>query len=325
MFRVDGVDGATLTNAPFEAAFSIPATATAGSIISVDAVATDFAGNQTSAPALSVEVLDGGFVQGEVYDDSRGVPLAGVNVSVGGELATADSLGRFGVFTTTPTVVVTFERAGFTSVERVVSVSSLAGTLLLDARLTPVDATVTTVPIAGGVASNTAGSFTLTVPSGALVADTDFRLTEVSSQGLKAPLPLGWSPIGAVDIEPAATSFAVPGELRLDASGLTGVPIVLVRYDLTSHQWIAEAIGLTGSAFVLGAVDSTGAYAFVVADESATAPLPATLGQALPASDVSTAAAGFSATGEVTPAISPVMESLWYDQLPLALSYNSQM
>ena len=312
VLRVDGVDVATLTAAPFEAVISIPASASAGSFVSVDAVATDFAGNQTPAPSLSIEVLGGGFVQGEVYDDSRGLPLAGAGVTVGGLPDTTDPLGRFGVFTTTPatpttpTTVVTFDNAGFTSVERVVSVSSLTGTLVLDARLTPLDATVTTVPIAGGAASNSVGTFTLSVPAGALAADTDFRLTEVLGQGLKAPLPLGWSPIGSVDIEPAGTSFAVPAELEFDQSGLTGLDIVLASYDIASHQWIAKAVGLIGDDFVTGAIDAAGAYAFVVADTDRTAPPPASVDQALPASEAFVADAGLSATGEVTPAASPV-------------------
>ncbi|MGH9462307.1 MAG: Ig-like domain-containing protein, partial [Vicinamibacteria bacterium] len=156
----------------------------------------------------------------------------------------------------------------------------------------------------GGMVS--AGRFELTVPPGALASSTDVRLTELSPLGLTAPLPLGWSPVGGVQIEPAGTSLTVPAVLRLTADALAGASIVLARYDETQHLWITEEIGLTGETLVSASITVTGAYAFLVPDTGATAPPAPVAGNELPGSEPVDVAFGLSATSEVTPAISPV-------------------
>ena len=75
--------------------------------------------------------MGGGFVSGEVYDDARGLPLAGVSVLVNGQPATSGPLGRFDVFTNDSFVEVVVSQLGYTSVERVVTVDQLAGTVVL--------------------------------------------------------------------------------------------------------------------------------------------------------------------------------------------------
>ena len=272
-FTVDGGDAGELTGPPFDLAVGIPNDAVTGSRVTVEAVATDLAGNTSTSTELSIDILGGGFVLGEVYNDSKGLPLAGVTVSIDGQSVLSNALGRFGFFIEAPTVLVRFERDGFTPVERVVGVNTLAGTLILDARLTPLSSTSTTIDSSGGTA--TAGSFELVVPSGALASATDFQLTELSGQGLRAPLPLGWSPAGSIQIDPEGVGFAVPAELRLRRTLLSGFELVLARYRTDIQSWVAEAVGLTGDGEVSAAISSSGAYAFVVVDTGSTAPPPA--------------------------------------------------
>ena len=66
-FSVDGVAAPDQTSAPFVHGFVVPDTALPGSRLIVDVLVSDRAGN-TSEASLSVEVLSGGFVTGEVYD-----------------------------------------------------------------------------------------------------------------------------------------------------------------------------------------------------------------------------------------------------------------
>ena len=254
---VDGLDVADFTESPFEHLFGLPSDAVTGSFVSVGAVATDAAGNESQAVPLSIEVLGGGFVFGEVYDASRGVPLAGATITHPSGSVSSDPLGRFYFFTEEATVVVRIEAAGFTSAERVVPVGSLQGTVLLDARLSPL-AETDTVGASGGTV--TSGSWELNVPSGALGGDTDLFVTPVPRHGLKAPLPLGWSPVGAVEIGPAGTLFSVDADLKLTTGGIEGLSLTLARYDEVLHGWVAEAIGLTGDTFVTIPVSSSGAY-----------------------------------------------------------------
>ncbi len=306
-FSVDRSASATRSRAPFEHTFVVPLAAPVSSFVSVEAVASDRAENVAAATPLSIEVLGGGFLLGEAFDDSKGLPLPGVNVIHQGKTVKTDARGRFGLPTEQSTAVVRFERAGYTTVERVAGLSTLAGTVVLDARLTPLGATRTTVGPSGGTLS--AGAFQLVIPSGALSAELEFRLTPVSGQGLRAALPLGWSPVGSVEVEPESATFAVPAELRLGGASLTGLSLVLARYDTALHAWVAESVGLTApsvDAVLSVPASGGGAYAVVVADTGATSPPAAEMGQPLPSAAPVEVSFGLTATSEVSPGATPV-------------------
>ena len=232
-------------------------------------------------------------------------------------------MGRFYFFTEEATVLVRVEAAGFTSAERVVPVGSLQGTVLLDARLTPLAETVT-VGSSGGTV--TTGTWELSVPTGALSGDTDLFATPVPRHGLKAPLPLGWSPVGAVEVGPVGTSFSMDADLTLTTGGIEGLSLALARYDDVLHGWVAEAIGLTGDTFVTIPVSSSGTYSFVVADEGTTAPPAAVVGEALAAAEAVDASFGVFASSEVTPeaaAVSPDAQATGFVVLTSAVPLPS--
>ncbi len=303
---VGGVDVASFTDSPFEHTFGLPQDAATGSLVPVGALATDSAGNQAQATPVQIEVLGGGFVFGEVYDASRGVPLSGATISHSMGGVQSDPSGRFSFFTEEATVVVHVEADGFTRAARVASVDSLRGTVLLDARLTPLHEEITTIGAGGGTVTNETGSVELAVPSGALGAATDMRVTSVPRHGLIAPLPLGWSPVGSVEIGPAGTSFAIDSDLRMNVGGISGASLVLARYDESLHAWMAVADGITGETFVTSAISSTGAYAFVIADEAPTAPPVPVVGEGLVGAEPVDVSFGVYASSEVTPEAAPV-------------------
>ena len=72
--------------------------------------------------------------------------------------------------------------------------------------------------------------------------------------------------MGSVEIGPSPTSFAVPADLKLDVSDITGLSIDVIRYDDSQRLWVVEQVGLTGDSFVTASTTATGAFAFVVAD-----------------------------------------------------------
>ena len=93
-FFADGVHIAEDSEPPYEARFTVPAAQAVGSQLSFLARAFDFSGHHTDSSTASTRVVapGEGFVVGEVYDDSRGLPLNGATVRVvvaqGGALGT---------------------------------------------------------------------------------------------------------------------------------------------------------------------------------------------------------------------------------------------
>ncbi|MGH9459946.1 MAG: Ig-like domain-containing protein, partial [Vicinamibacteria bacterium] len=110
-FSVDGAVVPDKKSPPFRHTFSVPTASAGGTEITVEALVADRAGNVGSAP-FSIRVQGGGFVQGEVYDDRRGVPLAGATVTLDAETVLSDARGRFGIFTDSGSGVLRIERDG---------------------------------------------------------------------------------------------------------------------------------------------------------------------------------------------------------------------
>ena len=202
-----------------------------------------YGGLSTTAQVRVVVTEASGFIRGEVYDDTRGLPLPQTTATVlmggGAALATptsspADDSGRFMLPAVQGSAIVRVERSGFTAVERQANVGGGAVITLLDARLTPLDGRVNSLQsIFGGEAASADGTATLSIPSGSLESDVTLRVTPISNQGLLGVLPLGWSPIAAVDLQPAGRRFTQGATLRLPHADTlpAGVPVTLARYD----------------------------------------------------------------------------------------------
>jgi hypothetical protein len=321
--------------------FSLPPELAAGEQITLRAAAIDAAGNRGEA-SLILNVAQGasgpGYLQGEVYDDSRGLRLAEATVSVrAGEVEVAeafsDAVGSYFFELPAGDYLLRLSKAGFTVVERPVTVLPSLNLQVRDARLTPLSGPVQRFDFGGGLLQRPLGSaaaapaLELEIPADALTDAVDLRLLPLSNQGLPAPLPLGWSPLAACQLQaylPDTTEPAPEGEAALAGATLhSSLPgcleltadsrLLLAAYDDASHAW--RAAGSVALAADLSAIQAIlpggGVFALLLADATAAAPPVATLGQPL----VGSAAAGFdpaavTAAGRVVPYAAPPRQGL---------------
>ncbi|HEX7019740.1 MAG TPA: PKD domain-containing protein, partial [Gemmatimonadaceae bacterium] len=291
VFTVDNALLGAITSPPYEASYQVPASAVPGTSFRIEARAIDFAGLEGSAvrlTQLAVPPSTDGFLVGEVYDDSTGLPLGGATITVrradgSGEPvnATADERGRFALGAAPGAVVVHIQRTGFTSADRFVSIAGGAATELLDARLTPLGSSAEIAPVLGGTIAS--GALRLDVPAGAVSTPTTFVLTRLGQQGLQSPLPAGWSPIVVADLLPRGVSFTSPAAFRAaaPASLAPGASLTLVTWDDQARGWraIAQApVSPTGNT-VDAQVAATGQFAWILADEQPSVPPAAVVGE----------------------------------------------
>ncbi|MHB8845762.1 MAG: Ig-like domain-containing protein [Nitrospirota bacterium] len=290
--------------------YTLPPDLAPGTVVNLQARAYDVAGNMGTASA-QVVITQGpsgpGYIQGEVYDDTRGLLLEGADVlvtAIGREAKHMTTGADGGYYTETAKgdYLITITKPGFTPIERLVTVRPEKTSLALDARLTPISGQQNLVSSSGGaitmplpvssaatgtagagIVSQATGTIELIVPSGAVAAQKDIRLTLVSNQGLANPLPRGWSPIAAanVSVQPLVSGegsellFRRPAELRLPVEpGLslaTVSPAAIISYDITVHQWIVRSRGAVSEdgATVSASIASTGQYALVLPDDPA--------------------------------------------------------
>jgi PKD repeat protein len=260
-----------------------------------------------------------GFLRGQVFDDTRGLPLTGATATLladgGGALAPApaaptDDQGQFALTGRSGEALVRLDKAGFTSVERQGGIPEGTAATLLDGRLTPLDAAASPITSAfGGVARNTAATASLDVPPGSLTADAAIRLTLVSGQGLQGRLPLGWAPLVAVDVTPHDLSFGQPARLRVPntLSLPAGSAVARARYDAAEHNWVAlEPAQVTPDGREIEAtLAGSGQIAFLVPDSPPHTPAAAVVGQALAGVPPVTLPGDLTATGVVMPRAAP--------------------
>jgi len=290
-------------------AYSISADAVTGSILTIAARAIDTAGNIGTA-TTQVQITSGptgpGYIQGEVYDDTKGLVLPGATVDFvatdGHGLTRTMTLedGSFFTEAAADTYLITLSKPGFTSVERAVTVKSEKDALAIDARLTPVSTQQNLIDSNGGVikigassqgqgggTSNSVSStqyIEFNIPAYALTEQTDIRLTPISNQGFAGLLPIGWSPIAVVEIDRVTGQGSLlnseVGALNFNTSAVLKVPVLtglnlvasstiaLAKYDTTAHQWIVQTPGVVSSdsVFITASIPSIGQYAFVLPD-----------------------------------------------------------
>jgi RHS repeat-associated protein len=311
-FSVNGVLVASDADAPYVFTLNVPAALAAGNTLTLSAVAHDLSGTSATATAQARTTGPGG-ISGYAFDDTTGYVLEGAQAAIAGETsATSDAAGTYGLISNNPTGVVRVSKDGYTSVERIYTVSPSEGTALFDARLTPLDANANQTGAAGGTANGDGGRISLNIAAGSLQDATDVRLTSVSPQGLANLLPYGWSPVpgAVVDVRAgAATSFQFPAHLKISNTpvSVAGLALTFARYDEQSHGWRVVATNLAANAggSLEGDISTPGQYAFLVADQGATAPPPAQGGQALTSSSPadSTALEAATASAVSTPRV----------------------
>ena len=256
--------------------------------------------------------LAGGFLFGEVYDDTTGRPLAGGAVSLfaAGQAAApvagavTDGRGRFVLTGGVPAgrYVLTVAGSATTRVYRRLSLRPAAGVVPFDSRVTPLAEPAGTLqPIAGGAL--TSGGMTFSVDPAALpgTAAVTVRLTPLSGQGLPDFLPLGWTPAAAAELRLEQDGNALPeqGEWTQGAARLelplpdwvaAGDALYAARYEPATGRWLAlptpERLAGSGGAPARAriSVAGPGTVAVVIPDgDAATRPpsLPAASGDPL--------------------------------------------
>lgn len=308
--RLNGQNVGTVTAAPYQFTFSVPAAFAPGVTLVLSAVARDLT-NTTSVATAQLQTAGPGGISGYVFDDTTGYVMQGVNALLNGASpVTTNEQGVFSFVSTTPAGVVRLSKDGFTPVERLYKVAIGEGTALFDARLTPLDSQTNSIGASGGTVNGDGGRVQVNFVAGALSQQTDLRVTSVSPQGLANLLPYGWSPVpGAiVDVRAADGSLSQsPSHLTISTvAGLASTtPLTLARYDETTHSWIVIGVALqAGAGGALSAdLPALGQYAFLVADTGATAPPTPVMGQPLPSSQAADSAAldSAQATAESSP------------------------
>ncbi len=280
-FLADGIVVAQRGAPPFEARVALPAGRTPGSIVVWTAVAVDFAGNTgESAPAVTRVAEPGqGFATGEVYDDAVSRPLAGARVRavvVAGASpegaapeTVSDERGGWRLALPEGPALLAIDLDGYTRAWRWADVPSQGVASVLDSRIAPRAPPVAIDRAQGGAVEATGGVARLVVPPGALAASGAAALTRLGPQALPLPLPPGWTPLGAFEIE--TSGFAAPAALVLEDDALASAPVA-VRFDPAAGAWrsVATEAGATGGRHV--SVSASGFVAVVRPDSAPAAP-----------------------------------------------------
>ncbi len=183
-----------------------------------------------------------GVVIGEAFDDGNALPLEGVTAVIAGEESITSADGRYTLTAIAGEQWVELSKdPNYTRSRRRVVVLSDGAIAVRDARLTelaaPIAATsvgqTLVLPFAGPAGAGTAE---LVVPSAATL-----QLTPLSSQGLIAPVPLGWSVLAGFDLQLTAGTFATPATLRvpneLILPGLS-VNLATAVWDEATATWL---------------------------------------------------------------------------------------
>jgi RHS repeat-associated protein len=301
VFLVDGVPLATDLAAPYDAVLALPAGSTPGNRLQIQVRAIDFAGLEASDVAevlvVAAPIPGRGVIAGAVYDDATGLPVADAVVQLvsldGSPIdppqaqGLTDSLGRFRLASATGLARLRITKLDFTAAERTVPVVDGRRTDPFDARLTPLDGRETIVSsVLGALVSNLAGDVTLTVSAGSLAENRAVRLTTVGPQGLIGRLPLGWSVVRALDIQPADLSLQTPASasIQLAAGMPSGAALLVARWDGEQRAWIAAGAGSLSADGRTATVSLSrgGQYVLLLADTAPAGPALPAVGEGLP-------------------------------------------
>ena len=293
-FSLQGQVIATLAAPPFEVQVAVPAGAEPGETLLLEAEAFDTAGNSSRA-ARGLRVVADGVVTGQVLSDRTGLPLEGASVRLLGSAAapeSTDERGRYSFHAVDATATLQAEKGGMTRVERSVRLASGSGVVPVDARLTPLPDPVAVGPGGGTLAADLArplgapagappARVEVGVPPGALAGTEELSLTVLTSQGLPALLPLGWSPIVAFRLDPEGLAWTAAPVLRV--TGLPQGELVLAELRPTLHAWVARQAGLAADAdgALVTPLPGSGDFALVSADQGPQAPAPPVVGEPL--------------------------------------------
>jgi RHS repeat-associated protein len=311
-FAVDGQPVVTVLTAPYQFTLLVPSNATPNQTIVITATARDTAGLSIT-DTQRTRVAGQGGVSGYVFDDATGYGIdAAQALFSDGAQVISDTTGSFSYVSASSVGLARFVKTGYTIVERAYKIDSGGGTSLFDARLTKLSSTANLIGATGGTAAGDNGRLQVVLGAGAFPDGSDVRLTSVSPQGLINLLPFGWSPVPGAVIDlrrsdptlPLPNAFTVPARLTInETAGLAAnTPVVLARYNESTHNWIVVSANLLAGAngALQADLPNAGQYAFLVADTGVTTPPLAVVAQPLPSSTAAESALLDQATAFAT-------------------------
>ncbi|MFA6047063.1 MAG: hypothetical protein WC718_18930, partial [Phycisphaerales bacterium] len=301
--------------APFDAVPAlVPGDAVAGSRIAVEAIGTD-ANGETVTARTYVEVRPGGgaLLVG-AFDDRTGMFLTGGRATLEGvdplDAKDLDAHGRASFASSQPANWIRVDQTGHTSVWRSAALQVGTASAVADARPTPLDLGQS----AGG--SDFDGTFSggdakVHIPVANLSGSGKLSLTPLSTQGLPAMLPSGWSPVSAAWLHLDGLGLSGPAALNLTApAAAPALNLSWARWDKTQHLWIVLATGLARDQLNNLPMPKPGGYALLAADPEPIAPPAPVLNQPLLGSSAPAWREGLKATGAVDPSTMPTVEAI---------------
>ena len=144
----------------------------------------------------------------------------------------------------------------------------------------------------------------LTFPPEAFGQVESVAITELNGQTLPLPLPVGWSPLAAFQVDfPGEAGADVAASLKLLQPLAAGQSAAFIRLDAAGPAWLTEAlVAGAGSDTVALVLRQPGSYAVVLEDTlPAGNPAVAVAGQPLPAGGAPVISAEVTAVGAVNP------------------------
>ncbi|SPD72164.1 hypothetical protein PITCH_A1230001 [uncultured Desulfobacterium sp.] len=306
-FFADGAKIGETTDVPYQTPYTIPASKPEGSHVIFTAKAWDFAGNSAdSAPAYTLIVAPrDGFLVGEVYDDSTGLPVHGAMVqviSIAGQAlaqpleATSDIMGRYRFSASEGEAGLLIRKDGYSSCYRHVTVLPAAVSYPIDGRITPLGTGHIINNNTGGNIVADDNAIRLHVPSGAFSENLAVTLKTLSAQGLPGLLPAGWSPVACIHLGPENRVPNSPLDLTISRSddGMGG--LIAVRWDMTDHRWVRlETAAPSEGSGTAVSVSRMGAVAIVRPDTMPVPPPVPVIGEALSGVDLQSIPQGVNA------------------------------
>ncbi|HKY34351.1 MAG TPA: N-acetylmuramoyl-L-alanine amidase [Polyangiaceae bacterium] len=268
---------------PYSFDFSVPEGALAGDTLVLEVVAFDQAGNSGSA-SHTTTLTAAAIVVGRVLSDATGQPLGSASVRLADSISTTRPDGRYSFGARETEVLLRAFRQSFTSVERKAPVQFGVGSVVFDARLTPL---AEPVLVSGSDATHSSalGSWdgqpitaAFSIPAAAFSGSVAVHVTPLSPQGLPGLLPPGFSPIAAFEArlaapdpdapqtDPDAGFPALQAPLTVELAGLPNLPLAFVAYDRSAHAWRALDAVDAGGGSVTRALGGLGAFALVLPD-----------------------------------------------------------